>query len=100
MQDPTLNLVKMANQIAAYFTSQSREDSATAARAVAGHLKMFWAPSMRERLLDNLDQPVTAGLLPVVREALITHAALLSTPTQRTPAAAGEVFPQGGGDAG
>ena len=100
MQDPTLNLVRMANQIAAYFTSQSSTDSVAAAKAVAGHLKMFWAPSMRERLIDHLDQPETAGLLPVVREALLTHEAVLTSPSRRMPAASREVFPEGGGDAG
>ena len=101
MQDPTLNLVKMANQIAAYFTSQSSTDSAAAAKAVAGHLKMFWAPSMRERLIDHLDQPETADLLPVVREALLTYETMLTTPSKHMPAAASrEVFPEGGGDAG
>jgi formate dehydrogenase subunit delta len=40
-------LTKMANQIATFFQSQPGEDQA---ERVAGHLKDFWGPEMRDGL--------------------------------------------------
>ncbi|HLS19773.1 MAG TPA: formate dehydrogenase subunit delta [Paracoccaceae bacterium] len=42
-------LVRMANQIATFFRSQPREDQV---ERIAGHLRDFWAPSMRARLAE------------------------------------------------
>lgn len=42
-------LVRMANQIATFFSTQPREDQV---ERVAGHLRDFWAPSMRARLVE------------------------------------------------
>lgn len=51
-------MVHMANQIAAFFNSQSGID---AAESVANHLRDFWAPPMRRQLVDYV-QAGGAGL--------------------------------------
>ena len=47
----TDHLVKMANQISAFF--QAEAAPAEAPLAVAGHLRKFWAPPMRARLIEH-----------------------------------------------
>lgn len=42
--------IRMANQIAAFFNAQGT--SAEAASAVANHLKQFWDPRMRRKLIE------------------------------------------------
>lgn len=44
-------LVTMANQIATFFASQPTTE---APRAVAAHINDFWAPPMRQRLLEMM----------------------------------------------
>lgn len=76
--------VMMANQIATFFASQHREDKAG---RVAGHLRDFWTPEMRERLLALADEGV-AGLHPLVVEAvarLRADAGSLLHPDQAAP---------------
>jgi formate dehydrogenase subunit delta len=46
---PDEKLIYMANQIAAFFAAQGRDK---AIAGVADHLKRFWEPHMRERLLQ------------------------------------------------
>jgi formate dehydrogenase subunit delta len=46
-------LKKMANQIATFFRSQPGADQA---ERVAGHLKDFWGPEMREALKRHASQ--------------------------------------------
>lgn len=58
------HLVKMANQIAANFSFHD-----DAAERIADHLRRFWAPSMRDRLIEH-ERSGPAGLDPAVREAL------------------------------
>ncbi len=63
---PDEKLIYMANQIAAFFAAQGHD------KAVAGvvdHLKRFWEPHMRARLLQ-LAPDHTSELNPAVREAL------------------------------
>ena len=43
-------MVRMANQIAAFFRSQPGDT----AESVAGHLGDFWEPRMRRQLLDHI----------------------------------------------
>jgi formate dehydrogenase subunit delta len=45
-------LVRMANQIATFFKTQPRED---AAARVAGHLRDYWDPRMREALRRHVE---------------------------------------------
>jgi formate dehydrogenase subunit delta len=46
-------LVYMANQIGKFFTTQS---PATAAAGIENHLRKFWEPRMRNRIIAYLDK--------------------------------------------
>lgn len=59
-------LIRMANQIAAFFESQPGDDQAA---RVAAHLTDFWAPEMRAQLLSLLDQTGGEGLSPLAMQA-------------------------------
>jgi formate dehydrogenase subunit delta len=63
---PDEKLIYMANQIAAFFAAQGHDK---AVAGVADHLKRFWEPHMRARLLQ-LAPEHGAELKPAVREAL------------------------------
>jgi formate dehydrogenase subunit delta len=69
------NLVRMANRIGQFF--EAMPDRAEALAGVATHLKKFWEPRMRRELAEHIDQHDGAGLLPIVREALQRHRAVL-----------------------
>jgi len=71
-------LVKMANEIAAFFAAEPDPDVRLA--GVAGHLKRFWDPRMRRQLLRYVDEG-GAGLGDVALEAIRKHR------TDITPAA-------------
>ncbi len=58
-------LVRMANQIATFFATQSGEDKAA---RVAAHLNDFWDPRMRSALAAHIAHG-GAGLDPLVVEA-------------------------------
>lgn len=58
------HLVKMANQIADNFSFH-----ADAAERTADHLQRFWAPSMRQQLLEY-DSAGGEGLQPLLQRAL------------------------------
>jgi formate dehydrogenase subunit delta len=59
-------LVYMANQIGAFFASQSSE---AAVAGTAEHIKKFWDPRMRSAILAHLAAG-GAGLNPAVRQAI------------------------------
>jgi formate dehydrogenase subunit delta len=61
-------LVKMANQIGAFF--EAMPDREQAVRDVASHLRRTWDPRMRTQLLAILGTPEEQELKPMVREAL------------------------------
>ncbi|ACR28040.1 formate dehydrogenase subunit delta [Burkholderia glumae] len=67
------HLITMANQIGTFFGSMPDHDEAV--NGIADHIRRFWEPRMRRTLLAALDGDDPAGhaLLPVVREALLTH---------------------------
>ena len=44
-------MVYMANQIATFFKTQPGTDQA---ERIAGHLRDFWEPRMRQQLLDHI----------------------------------------------
>ncbi len=73
-------LVRMANQIAAFFASEP--DRRLATDGVAGHLARFWEPRMRRELLARFDAGVVDGMSELVVEALRTHRARLQ-PAER-----------------
>lgn len=62
------NLIKMANQIGLYFTSEP--DRAQAVRGVQQHLQNFWTPAMRRDLMAWQEQHPDGDLHPLVRAAL------------------------------
>jgi len=86
----TDRLVQMANDIATYFQSEPDHDEAVAGMAL--HLRRFWEPGMRRRILAHLEAG-GAGLLPLAREAVAEAGHHLGDPP--TPPC-----PEGGGDAG
>ncbi|MGH8355819.1 MAG: formate dehydrogenase subunit delta [Pseudomonas sp.] len=68
-------LIKMANQIGAFFASQPNPTQAR--EDFAQHLKRFWDPQMRTALCAHLDATGGEGLSEFVGEALRTHRVLL-----------------------
>ncbi|MDF1856882.1 formate dehydrogenase subunit delta [Pseudooceanicola sp.] len=66
-------LIYMANQIATFFETQS---GAGRAEKVAGHLRDFWDPRMRQDL-QNILAAGGEGLSPLARDAAL----LLENPT-------------------
>lgn len=58
-------LVKMANQIGAFFGPQK----IGAATGMAEHLRKFWAPHMRDSIIEHV-QHGGAGLDPIAIEAI------------------------------
>ncbi|HEX2493734.1 MAG TPA: formate dehydrogenase subunit delta [Steroidobacter sp.] len=65
-------LVRMANDIGAFFAAEpSREQ---AARAVSDHMKRFWDPRMRKQLLEHF-RSGGAGLEEPARSAAALLAA-------------------------
>jgi formate dehydrogenase subunit delta len=60
-------LVAMANDIAAFFDSES--DKAVAAEGVRIHLQKFWDPRMRREIIEHVKQG-GAGLTPTACSAI------------------------------
>lgn len=63
------NLIKMANQIGAFF--EAMPDREQAVRDIASHLRRTWDPRMRMQLLAVLGGAGEAKLEPLVRDAVI-----------------------------
>ena len=63
--DSVEKLVKMANQIGAFFGAQK----IGAAAGMAEHLRKFWAPHMRESIIEHVKHG-GAGLEPIAIEAV------------------------------
>jgi formate dehydrogenase subunit delta len=59
-------MVYMANQIATFFKTQPGSDQA---EKVAGHIKDFWEPRMRDQLYQFAEQDA-GGLDPVVLKSI------------------------------
>jgi formate dehydrogenase subunit delta len=53
-------LIKMANDIGAYFASEP--DQEQAAKDVAGHLRRYWEPRMRRQIVTYYEERRGAGL--------------------------------------
>lgn len=62
------SLIKMANQIALYFSSEP--DHAVAVNGVRQHMKNFWTPGMRRDLQGWQEKHPDAVLHPLVLAAL------------------------------
>jgi formate dehydrogenase subunit delta len=65
------NLVTMANRIGDFY--ESMPDPEEAKNDIANHIAKFWAPRMRQTLLDQLDDEGTQQLHAMVRDAVLTH---------------------------
>ena len=61
------NLVKMANDIGAFFAGEPERQSAV--HAIADHLRRFWEPRMRAAIIDH-NRKGGLGLSDLVREAI------------------------------
>ena len=64
MDDTTL--IRMANQIAAFFTASGHD---AGVKGTAGHIRSFWDPRMRRALYAYADKG-GAGLDPLVMDAV------------------------------
>jgi formate dehydrogenase subunit delta len=60
------SLVKMANEIAAFYVAES---SADAPKSIASHLTHFWEPRMRKAIVEH-NRLGGAGLKDEVRQAV------------------------------
>jgi formate dehydrogenase subunit delta len=64
----THHLIKMANEIGAFF--ESEPDRTVAMDGVAGHIRRFWDPRMRRELLLWVDEHGGEGLKELVLAAI------------------------------
>lgn len=62
------NLIKMANQIGAFFEAMPDRQQAT--KDVASHILRSWEPRMRNRFLEYVATAGDGELKAVVRDAL------------------------------
>ena len=65
------NLIKMANQIGAFFSTMPDREQALADFTM--HLKRSWEPRMRKAFLAHIEQTQGEGLDPIVLEAMRKH---------------------------
>lgn len=100
MHDRSEHLVKMANDIGAFFASQSPSEPAAGPQGAAAHLKLFWSPGMREQLVTDFEAGRSPGLSPVIADAIRRHRTTLVRTDSHVAAEAEVIFPRGGGDAG
>lgn len=63
------NLIKMANQIGAFFEAMPDHDEAVS--DIVRHLKNSWELRMRNALLQHVAEQGDAELKPIVRDALV-----------------------------
>ncbi|HLY96191.1 MAG: formate dehydrogenase subunit delta [Sideroxydans sp.] len=62
-------LIKMANQIGAFFEAMPNREQAV--KDIAAHIQRNWEPRMRTALLRHIGTNGDAELSPMVREALL-----------------------------
>ena len=62
------HLIQMANDIAANMAADPDHDQVVT--AIAGHLRRYWEPRMRARIIAHL-YGGAAGLAPLAREAVV-----------------------------
>lgn len=75
-------LIRMANQIAAFFAHEGAEQGAA---SVADHLRKFWEPRMRAELLAAVAAGHGTALVPLAKDAVARLAA--SPPASQSAAA-------------
>ncbi|MDK9704449.1 MAG: formate dehydrogenase subunit delta [Sulfuritalea sp.] len=62
-------LIRMANQIGAFF--EAMPDREQAVQDIANHLRRTWDPRMRTQLMATLGGTKEVNLKPLVREAVL-----------------------------
>jgi formate dehydrogenase subunit delta len=79
-------LVKMANEIGAFFAGTT--DAQAAAAEVARHLNRYWEPRMRAQMLSYYEQRQGAGLTDIARAGVaLMYAASKASPGTTAPSA-------------
>jgi formate dehydrogenase subunit delta len=79
-------LVKMANEIGAFFAGTT--DTQAASAEVARHLNRYWEPRMRAQMLSYFEQRQGAGLTEIARGGVaLMYAASKASPAASAPAA-------------
>lgn len=63
-----LHLISMANQISEFFDSQPEREAAV--QGVADHIRKFWDPRMRRKILATLDTQEANEMSALTRIAL------------------------------
>jgi len=63
------NLIKMANQIGAFFEAMPNREQAV--KDIAVHIQKNWDPRMRTALHNHISNCGDVELSPMVREALL-----------------------------
>lgn len=76
-------LIKMANEISAYFAAEP--DTEQAAQDVAGHLRRYWEPRMRRQIVAHYRERQGAGLTDLARRGVGLLAAAEPSPAPATP---------------
>ena len=66
--DSSVQLVRMANDIANYFHAE--KDRSAAIEGVVGHIRRFWEPRMRKKILAHLADHDGEGLSELARAAI------------------------------
>ena len=67
----THNLVHMANQIGEFFSAYP--DRNEALEGIANHIRKFWEPRMRLKLIESMDQGLTGDMSELVTQSLTMH---------------------------
>jgi formate dehydrogenase subunit delta len=78
--DGTQHLVQMVNDIGNFFRAEERREDAIA--AIANHIRKYWTPRMREKLLAHVKAHGTDGLDELSCAAVIS---LIEKPHAKTP---------------
>lgn len=76
-------LIKMVNEISAYFASEP--DAEQAAKAVAGHLRRYWEPRMRRQIITYCAERQGAGLNDLALRGVGLLAAAEPSPPPEAP---------------
>lgn len=67
--DPSVQLVRMANDIANFFHAE--EDRNAAVEGVVAHIRRFWEPRMRKKIVAYLAEHDGEGLNDLARAAIV-----------------------------
>jgi formate dehydrogenase subunit delta len=63
-------LVKMANQISAFFDGEGGHNPQESAKLVATHLRRYWEPRMRKEIIEHLQNHDGEGLDELARNGV------------------------------